>query len=376
MAGKELDFANVTWILVQPDYGRNHRHYPINRLRNLAIKSVRTSHMLCIDTDFVASPDLYERERARLELWHRRKPLTPVSSRRGFYPSMTGEERRALIQDMSESVSEDWASKWNGDILSAEEDDSDDRVAFVVPCFALRLSYQGDYPKTMDDVNSLFEQDQAYITDSVVGHRITGFEIFSRPLVFPGSNDVTDPDAVYSSKAYYHVCFENQWEPYYIVATYHSPMYDERFRNQGGDKQSHALFLNACNYRFLVLRHAFLFHLDHTLDMIWPGDSFQKGGIVELSLFSNFYKTFFIASAAGGGSCSSNGPVDFERDHGQVMKHRMKLGRKGQIDFFADYIGWLNGRPRKARFLFDYDVRISGSKCADPLYSVTRNNLF
>ena len=73
----------------------------------------------------------------------------------------------------------------------------------------------------------------------------------------------------------YEVCYESQWEPYYVVSRSATPAYDERFSNQGGDKQAHALLMNALGYRFFVVRDHFMVHLDHSRSMKWPG-----GGLI------------------------------------------------------------------------------------------------
>ncbi|KAI8090323.1 glycosyl-transferase for dystroglycan-domain-containing protein [Gilbertella persicaria] len=72
----------------------------------------------------------------------------------------------------------------------------------------------------------------------------------------------------------YEVCYESQWEPYYVVHR-SAPLYDARFRNQGGDKQSHALHLNAEGYRFMVLRQVFMVHKDHST-FVWPNGGFER----------------------------------------------------------------------------------------------------
>ncbi|KAK9759441.1 hypothetical protein K7432_017604 [Basidiobolus ranarum] len=137
-------------------------------------------------------------------------------------------------------------------------------VAFVIPCVAIQEDYSGQFPVTVADLRSLFKSGDAYITDPRAGHGPTQYGILLSPSIF-------------RSNPYYEVCFESQWEPYYIVSKRHPhPLYDERFKNQGGDKQQHALHLNALGYRFLVLKDHFMYHLDHA-KFSWPGGGFRSG---------------------------------------------------------------------------------------------------
>ena len=107
-------------------------------------------------------------------------------------------------------------------------------VAFVVACVALVPTAKA--PRTMSDLRTLFRNKQAYIT-SVKGHGTTQHRaLMDVPVVAP-------QDPISALRAY-EVCFQSQWEPYYIVPKA-APRYDERFLNQGGDKQQHTVLLNA-----------------------------------------------------------------------------------------------------------------------------------
>ena len=81
-----------------------------------------------------------------------------------------------------------------------------------------------------------------------------------------------------STLAAYEVCFMSQWEPYYILPKT-APLYDERFLNQGGDKQQHSILLNTEGYRFFVVRDHFIYHLDHFSSFKWPGGELKSGSL-------------------------------------------------------------------------------------------------
>ncbi|KAI7889939.1 glycosyl-transferase for dystroglycan-domain-containing protein [Mucor mucedo] len=210
-------YAGVTLALVKPNYLSNaHLAYPINHLRNIAITESSTEYIFVLDADFSPSINLYG--------YLRNKLLPFIAYQSGKIPD----------------------------------------TAWVVPCFALREGYdQIPLPDSYDELRKLVGRDIAYITDPGAGHGPTlATEIaMVRPLL------LGNPLA-------YEVCFESQWEPYYILHR-SAPLYDARFKNQGGDKQAHALHLNAEKFRFMILREVFMMHKDHS-KMIWPDGGFEK----------------------------------------------------------------------------------------------------
>lgn len=207
----------MTLTLVKPNYlNKEHLAYPINHLRNIAITESSTEYIFVLDADFTPSANLYH---------YIHKRLIPY------------------IMFQSTKIPD---------------------TAWVVPCFAMREEYsQMALPNTYNELRQLVEKDIAYITDPGAGHGPTlAVEVaLVRPLL------LGNPMA-------YEVCFESQWEPYYVLHRT-APLYDARFKNQGGDKQSHALQLNAEKYRFMVLREAFMVHKDHS-KMVWPDGGFEK----------------------------------------------------------------------------------------------------
>lgn len=237
--------------IVKPRYSRNksqaqHRlQYPINKLRNLAMNSATTDFVFVIDADFVPSPQL-------------------------------------ASQGMRDAV----------DTIHMQEQRARRPLAVVVPCIALSganyLSSTAELPQNIDELRALYHEGKAYITDWRGGHGPTGTHIFL------GRYSPRKPSDSLLLQTY-EVCYESQWEPYYVIRkpapvdhkdnkdydNYQPPLYDERFRNQGGDKQSHALHLNAQGYAFRAIREHFLMHLDHGQSLplgdtssdafAWPG---------------------------------------------------------------------------------------------------------
>ncbi|KAI9265570.1 glycosyl-transferase for dystroglycan-domain-containing protein [Sporodiniella umbellata] len=209
-------YSDVTITFIKPNYeDQGHLAYPINHLRNMAIVGSDTEYIFVIDADFMPSSGVYS---------YIRKQLVPY----------------VIYQQVS-------------------------HTAWVVPCFAIREGFtQLPIPNSYDELRRLVGKDIAYITDPGAGHGPTlAVEVaMVRPLL------LGNPLA-------YEVCYESQWEPYYVLHR-SAPLYDARFKNQGGDKQSHALQLNAEGYRFMVLREIFMVHKDHQSTLSWPGGGFEK----------------------------------------------------------------------------------------------------
>ncbi|KAF1799410.1 glycosyltransferase family 49 protein [Mucor lusitanicus] len=255
-------YSRVTITLVKPNYLDNsHLAYPINHLRNIAITESSTDYIFVIDADFTPSSNVYSFLRSRL--------LPFIIYQAGKMPE----------------------------------------TAWVVPCFAIREDFSDlPMPQTYNELRQLVGRNIAYITDPGAGHGPTlATEVaMDRPLL-------------HGNPLAYEVCFESQWEPYYVVHR-SAPLYDARFKNQGGDKQSHALHLNAERYRFMVLREIFMVHKDHSA-LVWPGGGFEKSqkAATNWNYFEDFMReieSLYGASARWPRGCSAEaiGWQDQRRD--------------------------------------------------------------
>lgn len=214
-------FRSISLTIVKPDYTLdenallNRLRYPINNLRNLALELAPTPYVLVTDADFVPSPNMHT------ILHSRGVPLI----RQGLSIARTPTLRRTAI---------------------------------VVSAFALAPNFSSPYPSTTSDLKqALFSHPpSAFLTDKNAGHGPslpsllveTTSSLFVSPLNWPPPS--------WS----YDVQYEPQWEPYYLLHRSSHPLYDERFTDQGGDKQSHALLLNILGYEFKVLRDVWFMH--------------------------------------------------------------------------------------------------------------------
>jgi len=224
-AGKANIYASVTLTLIKPNYSLGaHSRYPINQLRNIGIVTAETDYIFIMDADFVPTTKLYAFAHSTVI------PLLEKAT----YPT-----------------------------------------AYVVPCVAIKETYTGHYPDTIKELQPLMESGEAYITDPRAGHGPTSTRLFMNPPLFGNSPA-------------FEVCFESQWEPYYVVHRDKlHPFYDERFKNQGGDKQSHALLMNAIGFKFLVLRDHFIYHMDHP-KLAWVGDGLDQAKQKDFTLFEDY----------------------------------------------------------------------------------------
>lgn len=213
-------WRRVALTIVKPNYSITEEalltrlRYPINRLRNLALALAPSPYTLVVDVDFVPSPKMHDILSSR---------AIPLINR----PS-TRNSRSPTLR----------------------------RTAIVIPTFALSASFTGTFPTTIEELESLYAATPqlASLTDVNAGHGPTSpSRLFSSPAQ---SSSLSAIDPAWS----YEVCYEPQWEPYYLLRRASHPLYDERFTDQGGDKQSHTLLLNALGYEFRVLRDVWVVH--------------------------------------------------------------------------------------------------------------------
>ena len=150
---------------------------------------------------------------------------------------------------------------------------SREKVVVVVPALAMSsvLHYSAYLP--WSELRRMYQQGHYVLPDAGSGHGPTQLGVLLEPTIYAQTEN------------FYEVCYDSQWEPYYVMAKRYFKFdehvdlgYDERFTNQGGDKQSHALKLNALGFRFLVAREQHLLHLYHPSRTAYkPSDSAMSG---------------------------------------------------------------------------------------------------
>ncbi|RWS16148.1 Gyltl1B protein-like protein, partial [Dinothrombium tinctorium] len=175
--------------------------YPINKMRNAAMKQVKTKYSLLLDADFQPSPDLSKRF------------LSVVS-------------------------------KIN----------STNRTAFVIPAFEYLETPKKDdgIPKVKEELMQLVMREDPLvqpfrIQESIDSHKSTNYwkwYVTSRP---------------------YNVLeYADKYEPYLILENKQQlPLFDEQFTGYGMNKVTHTTELFAAGYKFIVLPDVWTIHLPH-----------------------------------------------------------------------------------------------------------------
>ena len=225
-AVQPIAFDGVTILrppLASVDDRRAALRYPINALRNLALENAPTEHVLSLDADFVPSPAAHET-----------------------------------------------LAKWSVPWLKA----APRRTAVVVPCFQLTSSSAGA-PQSWAELKRAYVSGEVALTDAIAGHGPT------RPSL---SFAVPAVDAY---TAHYGIGYETQMEPYVLMRRSEHPLYDERFTDQGGDKQAHALLLNALGTDFVVARGVWAMHPATDGKAPWPVDRARSEAFNETVHFSS-----------------------------------------------------------------------------------------
>ena len=189
----------------------NETEYPINALRNLALRAVTTSHVFLVDIDFWLSTDVYQR-------------------------LMDQNVREALVKEH--------------------------QLAIVVPAFQIK-SQCGDQhechdlniptiPSTMKDLNKLLKRKKATVFDPTnwQGHRTTNYNAWFQ----------LGPSELYSIP-----CFKsNRYEPYLSFRYCNVvPPFQTAFTGYGKNKLTWIMQLRHNGYVFQTIGKAYITHYPH-----------------------------------------------------------------------------------------------------------------
>ncbi|KYQ88174.1 putative glycosyltransferase [Tieghemostelium lacteum] len=190
----------------------NHTRYPVNNLRNLAIQNSKTEFVFNLDVDFLPPLGLHQYIREHI---HKQK------------------------NDITYSNSED-----------------ESKFAFVVPSFSSSI-----HPKNHPD-------DKLKLTELVYQHLV---EPSNLKLCW-NCHSPTNFTHWFQSNEAYQIRYKWIYEPYLIYNRTNAPTFDERLKGYGFDKNSHSFVLAVSGYRFIVLPHAFIIHINHESSN-WQGPS-------------------------------------------------------------------------------------------------------
>lgn len=185
--------------------------YPYNPLRNQAIARARTKLIFMLDVDFIPNADMY-RQLTSAESYG--PLLTRMYAHKHLVAMPAFEINRQIDIARGLEIAHDLAR--NGS------------KAAVLATLASKDMYEfGPYYPA--------------------GHRATNFKRWYRTTTQP----------------YYHIKWEDGFEPFVMVSRLHVPWFDERFRGYGWDKISHVYQMAYARFNFTVHGQAFVVHRPH-----------------------------------------------------------------------------------------------------------------
>ncbi|GMH47828.1 hypothetical protein TrVE_jg8959 [Triparma verrucosa] len=190
-------------------YEKIHADYPVNVLRNIALRSVKTTHFLMADIDFLPSVDLQELVISSLEAQNNLNTKT------------------AIVVPAFETI--------NGGCDSQAECEE------LLPLV----------PETFEGMKKCLESEKCrdfQFATNPTGHSTTESDKWLSEGA--GLRDIT--------------CFKSpRFEPYLVLPNCPKILYDERFSGYGKNKISNIQLLRHLSFEFKVLGQGFLTHVEH-----------------------------------------------------------------------------------------------------------------
>mmetsp|Transcript_30912 Transcript_30912/g.39805 ORF Transcript_30912/g.39805 Transcript_30912/m.39805 type:complete len:353 (+) Transcript_30912:836-1894(+) len=207
--------------------------YPVNKLRNMAIDAVSTSHYLLADIDFVPDNNIYE----------------------------------SLLE------------------MSSQYDDifSEPHLGLVVPAFRIASvstdCYTASSPHCAEIFTKSLPKTFGQLLECVSLNICRIFDYYSNPEGHTTS-DYPRMMRMDAPSLYKINCFNsNKYEPYLVLRKDTSPRYDESFEGYGKNKIELIMRLRALGYSFRVLPRNFLVHVPHPRSISkrnWRGEKRQE----------------------------------------------------------------------------------------------------
>ena len=176
--------------------------YPINYLRNVALRFANTSHVFLSDIDFLPSQDALR-----------------------------------LLKKATHQL-----------LGNPDEEDTASPRALIVPAFETKKYRLDDFPRTKADVIRLLDE----------GNLVT-----FRFNEWPRGHETTNFAKWRTATTPYKVQWEPDFEPYIVLPKSQAIEYDQRFVGFGWNKVSHIMELAFRSTEFVVLPNVFIVHIPH-----------------------------------------------------------------------------------------------------------------
>ncbi|KAF2073052.1 hypothetical protein CYY_005635 [Polysphondylium violaceum] len=216
----------------------NQTRYPVNNLRNLAIKYSRTDLVFVMDADFIPPYGFHD---------------YIASFKNYLHINRSNYKQYQKVLANVDFVDRSTFTSINHTIQMVPEDE-EVKVAFVVPSFS--SSFEPNLlPDDKPTLLSMVSQKKVEPSNLKVCRKCHS------PTNFPRWVDAKEPfEAVYS------------WiyEPYLIFDRTKTEWFDERLKGYGFDKNTHTLMMALQGFRFLVLPEAYIVHINHR-ESTWEG---------------------------------------------------------------------------------------------------------
>ena len=243
--------------------------YPVNHLRNIALDSVQTSHVLVVDVDFVPSDNLDHKIRTVL-LDQQQRSTNGMLEDHFSNESMRRLYEQAVVVPAFERVAPTTVC---GNGSSSSE------------CMKNLLRHNSSFiPRSFDELKGCVDQNNCRVFQSDVnweGHYSTGSEEWLKRKWYENADGgLVEADNAGADQRQHMkriTCFHSmRYEPYVVIrwcptsaklARDHplpvAPYYDERFHGYGKNKIEHVQHLRLMGYQFFVLPEGFLVHNPH-----------------------------------------------------------------------------------------------------------------
>lgn len=253
----DLSFYELDPVETQPGM------YPVNKLRNIALDFVQTSHSLLIDIDFIPSYRLDETIRSAIHERRQQRSMFNSSAAETLAP----EEEEAIVVPAFERFLD------NKNPLG-------EQCKTAAACQEALLEENSTFiPKTFEELHDCVDRKDCRVFQDMrwfPSHSSTPYEQWFKGN---GYELAGTERKMISVKCLKH----RDWEPYLVVrwcggsslssASYSSslgsrplpPYYDERFHGYGSNKIQWVYHLEEMGYHFPVLPGGFLVHNPHPL---------------------------------------------------------------------------------------------------------------
>jgi Glycosyl-transferase for dystroglycan len=233
-------------------------NYPVNRLRNVGLDAVTSSHVVVMDVDFVPAEGLADTVREAVKVLNKRHP--------------DGADQHALVIPAFER-------------LPPNPCDSD------TDCARYLRSNSSFVPKTFDDLRTCVGEKECIVFQSNnnwEGHSTTNSSRWLQRVWYDDPDDKT----IFKAISCFHTA---RYEPYVVLRWCPTtntddsklpvaPYYDERFHGYGKNKIELISHLRKKGYRFSILPEGFIVHYPHAESIIKENWNDRKGSDLHVSM--------------------------------------------------------------------------------------------